>query len=340
MIEVLTAGLLTTVQDRGRPGLRHVGVVHAGAADQAAHALAQWLVGNDAEAAGLELTLLGPRLRFAAAAVIALTGGEVEARCAGHAVPGWRPVALPAGAVLELGRVARGARAFLAIAGGLDVPQVMGSRSTDRRGGFGGLAGRALRPGDTLALLPTGVGGRSRGGDRVGPAGASRGAGHNAAVCAAPWSIHPLDALGSRGPLRVVAGADLGAVARGSRDALFAAAWCVGSDADRMGVTLDGPALTVAVAPDRVSAPVLPGCVQLPAGGRPVLLGVDAQTVGGYPIVAHVIRADLDRAMQLRAGDEVRLARVEPEAAAAAWRARQRALQERSAAIASRRRGA
>lgn len=329
MIEVLTAGLLTTVQDRGRPGLRHLGVVHAGAADQAAHVLAQRLVGNDPEAAGLELTLLGPRLRFAAAAVIALTGGEVEARCAGRAVPGWRPVALPAGAVLELGRVTRGARALLAVAGGLDVPQVMGSRSTDRRGGFGGLAGRALRPGDRLSFPKSGSG-----------AGPRRAAGQNAAVSAAPWSIHPLDALGDRALLRVLPGADLAAVAPASRAALFAAAWSVGSDSDRMGVTLDGPALTVAVAPDRVSAPVLPGCLQLPAGGRPVLLGVDAQTVGGYPIVAHVIRADLDHAMQLRAGDEVRLTPVEPEEAAAAWHARQRALQERSAAIASRRRGA
>jgi antagonist of KipI len=334
VIEVLTAGLLTTVQDRGRPGLRHLGVVHAGAADQAAHVLAQRLVGNDPEAAGLELTLLGPRLRFGAPAVIALTGGEVEARCAGRAVPGWRPVALPAGAVLELGRVTRGARAFLAVAGGLDVLQVMGSCSTDRRGGFGGLAGRALRPGDVLAEQAASA---SSAGKTPSP---RRAAGQNAAVSAAPWSIHPLDALGDRALLRVLPGADLAAVAPASRAALFAATWSVGSDSDRMGVTLDGPALTLAVAPDRVSAPVLPGCLQLPAGGRPVLLGVDAQTVGGYPIVAHVIRADLDRAMQLRAGDEVRLTPVEPEAAAAAWHARQRALQERSAAIASRRRGA
>lgn len=337
MIEVVTAGLLTTVQDIGRPGLRHVGVVHAGAADQAAHTLAQRLVGNDPEAAGLELTLLGPRLRFAVAAVVALTGGEVEAHCAGQAIPGWRPVALPAGAVLELGRVTRGARAFLAVAGGLDVPPVMGSRSTDRRGAFGGLADRALRPGDRLAFSMSGAG---RSPAPVPSGWGLHAAGHNAGVSAAPWSIHPLDALGDRAPLRVLPGADLEAVAPASREALFAAAWTVGSDSDRMGVTLDGPALTVAVAPDRVSAPVLPGCVQLPAGGRPVLLGVDAQTVGGYPVVAHVIRADLDRVMQLRAGEEVRLTRVELAEAAAAWRARQRALQERSAAIASRRRGA
>jgi antagonist of KipI len=323
VIEVLAPGLLTTVQDLGRPGLRHLGVVHAGAADVGSHVLAQLLVGNPAFAAGLEVTWLGPRLRFHAAAAVALAGGAIEARCGGAAVPALRPVRLPEGAVLELGRVVRGARVALAVAGGIDVEPVLGSRSTDRRAGFGGYEGRPLRSGDVLGV------GR--------PADPAPPTGHDPGVSAPAWSIHPLDAFEEHAVLRVLPGADFEALAPSSRAALLDGEWRVGTDSDRMGVTLDGPALGVGAAPGRVSAPVLPGCVQVPPGGRPVLLGVDAQTVGGYPVVAHVIRADLDRAMQLRPGDVVRLGPVDERHARAAWRTRLHALHERAAAIAARR---
>lgn len=322
MIEVLAPGLLTTVQDLGRPGLRHLGVVHAGAADVASHVLAHLLVGNPAFAAGLEITWLGPRLRFHAEAVVALAGGEIEARCSGAAVPARRPVRLPAGSLLELGRVVSGARTTLAVAGGIDVEPVLGSRSTDRRAGFGGHEGRPLRSGDVLP---------------VGRSGEPLPTRHAAGPAAPAWSIHPLDGLGPGAALRVLPGADFEALDPPSRATLLDGEWRVGADSDRMGLTLDGAVLGVEAAPGRVSAPVLPGCVQMPPGGRPVLLGVDAQTVGGYPVVAHVIRADLDRMMQLRPGDAVRLEPVDEARARAEWQARLHALHERAAAIAARR---
>ena len=142
MLDVLAGGLQTTVQDRGRVGLRHLGVGSAGALDGYSLRVANLLVGNDADAAVLEITLQGPRLRLREAARIAITGADIEARVDDVVLPGWRPIDLPAGTELALGPCRRGARAYLAFAGGVQVAPVLGSASTDLRAGFGGLEGR------------------------------------------------------------------------------------------------------------------------------------------------------------------------------------------------------
>ncbi|HSR66014.1 MAG TPA: biotin-dependent carboxyltransferase family protein [Xanthomonadaceae bacterium] len=302
-VRVLAPGLLTTVQDRGRLGWRHLGVGAAGALDPHAHALANLLAGNDAGAATLEISLAGPTLRFERAARIALCGADIEARCDGIALPGARPCLLPAGSTLALGPCRRGARAYLAVEGGFDVGPVLGSRSTDLRGGFGGLDGRALRKGDALPLGPA----------------------RDVAVDAPRFPSWWIDAMPGRGPagmIRVLPGAD--ATAPG--DALFRRDWDVAAASDRQGLRLEGEAIAVADRRERVSAPVAPGTIQLPPDGRPIVLLADAQTHGGYPRIGHVVRADWPRLAQLRPGERLRFAPCTPEQAHAAWQRRRQEL--------------
>ena len=284
-LQVIAAGPCTTVQDQGREGSRHLGVGRAGAMDPHAYALANLLAGNPAGAPALEITLAGPRLRFGRAARIALCGAEIEAAVDGRVLPGWRPVLLPAGSELRLGACRRGARAYLAVDGGIAVPALLGSASTDLRGGFGGFHGRALATGDTLAL------------------GASRTPAVDA-LWIAPWWIDPTPDLDFSRPamLRVLPGSDATAPA----GALYAGEWQVAPASDRQGLRLSGAALVLTEPHERVSEPVVPGTVQLPPDGQPIVLLADAQTHGGYPRIGHVIAADLPRLAQLRPGDRVR----------------------------------
>ena len=280
-LHVLSPGLLTTVQDAGRIGWRHLGVAQCGALDGTAAMLANHLVGNDPGEAVLELTLQGPVLRFERAVRLAICGARVLARfeCEDgnrSVVESGRPVTLPAG-VLRIGNLRDGARAWLAFAGGIDVPIELGSRSTDLRGGFGGLQGRALRSGDELKLgKPPGI------------------------SCARPrmpkWWIDPhFDERGL--PIRYVP--------LPSSTALDGRAWRVSARSNRQGLRLEGAALE-GPRSEEISAPVAPGTVQLPPDGKPIVLLADAQTVGGYPRLGHVITADLPRLAHLCPGEIVR----------------------------------
>lgn len=297
---VLRPGALTTVQDRGRHGWRHLGVGRTGALDPDLAALANRLVGNAPDAAVLELTLSGPTLALPAPTRIALCGATVEARFedadgAHHPLPGGRPIALPAG-TLRLGALRDGLRAWLAIAGGIDVPVVLGSRGTDLRGGFGGLDGRALREGDALPIGEAVV-------DDVD------------APQVPGWWID-LDADVPRdAPIRIVP------TSPEVIAPLEACAWTVDPRSDRQGLRCAGEPLSMAW-PEQVSAAVVPGTVQLPPDGRPIVLLADAQTVGGYPRLGHVATADLPRLAQRRAGDALRFVAVSPVQALAALRQR------------------
>ena len=297
-LQVLHGGALTTVQDLGRRGWRHLGVALAGALDPVQAALANRLVGNAADAAVLELTMRGPTLAFAVPIRIALCGAAVDARFEdarghSHAVPCNRPVTLPAG-TLKLGAIRGGPRAWLSIAGGIDSPRVLGSRSTDLRGGFGGFDGRALRAGDDL------------------PIGA-----HDVSDVAAPvFPAHwfALDMHDARtAPIRYVPSTlDIAA-------ALAGHGWTVDPRSDRQGLRCAGDMLSTdrlsSALPEQVSAPVAPGTIQLPPDGRPIVLLADAQTVGGYPRLGHVIAADLPRLAQRRPGDALRFLAIDAGAA-------------------------
>jgi antagonist of KipI len=293
-LRVLTPGALTTVQDRGRTGFRHHGVGCAGALDAYSYQVANLLAGNAVDAPALEITLRGPTLRVERAARIAICGADIDARLDGLPLPGWRSVRVPAGSELVLGSCRHGARAYLAIDGGLEVAPVMGSASTDLRGGFGGLRGRALVVGDVLPLRR------------------SRLAAMDALQIPA-WSINPSPDLELAAPARarVLPGADVLVDAAG----LFARDWRIASASDRQALRLEGPPLQPREAGERLSAAVAPGTLQLPPDGRPIVLLADAQTVGGYPRIGHVISADLPRLAQLRPGETLRLVACTPEAA-------------------------
>lgn len=292
MIEVLRAGQCDLVMDRGRPRWGALGVPAGGAADPAALAAANRLVGNEDSGAGLEITLSGPSLRFPAGGVAALTGAQfVAARSSGGPVPWNETLVLAAGETLTLASAESGSRCWLALRGGLAVPPVMDSRSTFLPGAFGGHLGRPLRAGDVLALGDQG--GRLRLRRAQPPA-------------AAELSV----------PLRVVAGPQAGQFDDAGLVAFFGGVFRVAAASDRRGLRLSGPA----VARARLELPsqgVLPGAVQVPPDGQPIILGWDGPVTGGYPVIAGVVSADWPRLAQLRPGDEVRFATIEVEAARA-----------------------
>ena len=293
-LRVVSAGMLTTVQDLGRPGQRAVGVPSGGAADAMAARIANLLVGNSEDAAGLELTLLGPEIEFLSDGLVAL-GGADFAGCTA-----WQPVRVVAGQRLKFGAAVRGCRGFLAVAGGVDVPVVLGSRSTYARAGIGGWRGRALQAGDELPVSaqPREV------------------AGH--------WWLDRriLPAYETVPKVRVVLGAqaaEFGAEWHNSE-------WKVTPQSDRMGLRLEGAALARRSGGELLSTAVTPGTVQVPPDGQPIVLLADAQTIGGYPQLAHVISVDLPLLAQVRPGGGVRFEPVSLEDAHQLWLAREYAI--------------
>jgi KipI family sensor histidine kinase inhibitor len=309
-VEVLEGGLLTTVQDVGRFGRRRLGVGWSGAADGAALAAANHAVGNPAETAALECTVAGPVLRFLAATRFAIAGADLgavlqRADLGAWPVPIGRPALARPGNVLSFTGRRAGCRAYVAFAGGLDVPAVLGSRATDIGAGFGGFAGRPLRAGDLLALGRAPVAVRA-GADRP--------------------PIEGSDALAAPPTIRVVLGPQDAAVERSSIAAFLDASWTVGLDSDRIGCRLDGPRLAHGGPAEIVSDGMVPGCIQVPPDGRPIVMMADCPTTGGYPKIAAVVPADLPRLAQvLPGGGDVRFRAVsvgeaERANAAAGWR--------------------
>lgn len=298
-IEVLAPGLLTTVQDSGRTGFRHLGVGQAGALDVYAHAVANALVGNTHDAATLEITLAGPRLHFLQDTTVALCGANMDMRCNNTTIPKARPIFIPKGSTVHIGGCKHGARAYLAIAGGIDVPVIMGSRSTDLRGGFGGVAGRALQTGDVLAT-------------------GSLSAGHTATSHL--WWVDDAPHVVSNAPIRILTSNDT------PTPALTEQPWLLTPASNRQGLRLQGTRLATHEAGERISAPVAPGTIQLPPDGQPIVLLADAQTHGGYPVIAHVIRADRPRLAQLRPGDILHFVSCTPQQAQQAWQQQQHEL--------------
>jgi antagonist of KipI len=299
-ISVLKPGLLTTVQDLGRFGYQKEGLVVSGALDAVALRTANILVGNPEAAAGLELTLRGPALRFEAEALLALVGADLGASLDGQPVPLGRPVAVRAGAVLAFEKPRSSGRAWLAVAGGVAVPPVLGSRATYLRAALGGLAGRALQAGD---MLPTGewsATGR-RLFENIRPETA---AGWAAASWAAP--AQPLANPGTPLVVRALPGPEYAQFAPASQRAFWAETFTVTTEADRMGARLGGPPLVRPVATELLSSAVTFGTVQVPPGGQPIVLLADCQTTGGYPRLAQVITADLGRLAQALPGTRLR----------------------------------
>ena len=283
-IRIMKPGLQTTVQAGPRTGQRHLGVPASGAADPLSLALANHLVGNRAFAPALETTLTGVALRFERDCFVAITGARARARLNGERVKRHRTLAVAGGDELEIGPAKAGARNYLAFAGGLAVDEVLGSASTYLPAGFGGFQGRALRAGDVLALGPFS---------------------DAPATLKTPKDFRP--PASTSWALRACYGAEVDLLNKESRFDLFDTNFSVGNRADRMGLQLDGARFGVRSGGRLASAPVFPGTIQCPENGTPFLLSIDAQTIGGYPRVAQVARADRPVIGQLRPGDHVRL---------------------------------
>jgi antagonist of KipI len=280
-IEVLEGGLLTTVQDLGRYGYQRYGVPVSGAMDPFAMRAANLLVGNDEGAAGLEITVEGPRLRFVADTVIAITGADLGPQLDGQPTAMWKALALQAGSILSFGVPADGIRAFLAVAGGIEVPLVLASRSTFTRSKLGGHEGRALRSGDTLPSKA------------VSKVEARR----------LPWASVP--SYGHQHSLRVVLGPQDDAFTDGGRATFLSATYSLTPQADRIGCRLRGPQIEHKSGADIVSDGIPFGAVQVSGDGMPIVLLADRGTTGGYTKIATVISADLGSIVQAIAEDTV-----------------------------------
>src|SRR6266404_2102388 len=286
---VTRAGFLTSVQDLGRTGFRQFGVTTSGALDSFALRVANLLVGNDEGAAGLEITLGGLQMRFEDERIVAWCGGEFDVHIGSTALPAGHKAFLRAGEELKFGRPQIGCRCWLAVSGGIDVPLVLGSRSTDLRANFGGFDGRALRDGDVIPL-------GTRPGSPI------------PATTISSWTA-PHDWVSPAKPspiLRFLSGMDWTRFNASTLQRLTSEPFAVSPDSDRMGVRLTGPELPRADNVDLISQAVVPGTVQVPPTGQPILLLGDCQTIGGYPKIAQVITVDLGMAAQVRAGDRVR----------------------------------
>jgi antagonist of KipI len=287
---VQRAGFLTSVQDLGRTGFRQFGVSTGGALDSFALRVANLLVGNDEDAAGLEITLGSLQLRFEDERIVAWCGGEFEVQIGSRVLAAGHVAHLQAGDELKFGRAQIGCRCWLAISGGIDVPVILGSRATDLRAGFGGLEGRKLRDGDQLPL------GEFRPSQTAATGGISSWTGPHDWV--SPAKRYPV--------LRFVRGSDWFRFNDVTIQRITNQEFAVSADSDRMGVRLDGPELKREKETDLISEAVASGTIQVPPSGKPILLLGDCQTIGGYPKIGYVITVDLGIAAQLRADDGVR----------------------------------
>jgi len=293
---------MTSVMDQGRFGYQHLGIPVGGALDRFAARVANAAVGNTDDAAVLEMTQIGPTLRFDRPALVAWYGSDMGATIGGERLPVHRAVRIAAGEQIESGPARGGVRAWLAVAGGLDVPAVLGSRSTDGASAFGGLQGRRLRSGDHLNTLELGPWARA---EIESPRRSSR------------WFVHAhsLSASARSGVIRAMRGPEWDCFAVESQHAFFASAWRVTKDVDRMGVRLEGPALVRRDTREMISTATPEGLVQVPTDGQPIVLLAGRQTVGGYPGIASVASVDWGALAQLAPGETLRFEVISIEAA-------------------------
>jgi antagonist of KipI len=287
-------GPFITIQDLGRYGHQKSGIPVAGALDRFALETANRLVGNPPGAACLEVTLIGPELMFEQDTVIAITGADLSATLDGHLISLWTSHYVSAGSVLQFGKPVRGVRAYLAIAGGIDVPIVMGSRSTYLKGHIGGFQGRALQTGD---ILPIG----------------------EPAETYAPRRLSKTpDYIASHGEetvVRVVLGPQEDHFTQEAITTFLSSTYRITPQSDRMGYRLEGTPLAHRGRAEIISDAIPEGAIQVPANGQPIILLADRQTTGGYPKIATVISADLPKLAQSAPGATVRFSAVTVEEA-------------------------
>ena len=303
-IEVISAGIMTTVQDLGRPGYYHLGIPMGGAMDRFALRAANLLVGNDEGAAGLESAFLGPELEFTEDATVAVCGAELPPRIDGEQMPTWTALGIRKGQVLTFDFLEFGARAYIAVSGGIDTPPALGSRSTYPIGSLGGVDGRAVQPGDSLPL------GRASGTARPGKS--------------VPDALRRLP--GSFAELRVLPGLYWHRITEDAQQRFLDDTWMVANEADRMGYRFKGgrqlefvpreQPYSAGSNPSNITDACYPyGSIQVPNGAEPIVLHRDAVSGGGYFMLGTVVSADMDLIGQLQPNTPTRFVEVEMDAA-------------------------
>ena len=323
-IQVMDGGMLTSLQDLGRSGYQKFGVLVNGAMDTFSLRLANLLVDNAAGEAAFEITLRGPELALEAGTVFALTGADLAPQVDGQPVPMFRPVYVKQDCRLLFRGCRRGCRAYMAVAGGFDVPLVMGSKSTYMRAGIGGYEGRALMTGDVLSLGVSGeavMAFRQRMGKQP----------QSGKITSVGWFARG-DFVFDDAPLRVTEGLQYDWFTKESRERFFQENFLITMQSDRMGYRLQGPRLDLSQAREMVSEPVAFGSVQV-ADGKPILLLADRQTTGGYPKIAQTAFVDLPRIGQRLVGQHLRFSLITRCAAERLYLRQEKYVEELAAAI-------
>ena len=293
---VITPGVLTTIQDLGRTGYGQYGIPVGGAMDRFSFRVANLLVGNPPEAAGLEITLYRLKLKVIRSVRVAVTGGDMGPVADGSPLPMWRAVVLPAGSTVLFKKIRRGARAYLAVAGGIDAPCYLGSRSIHQKA----LLGTPVKKDDMLRTLPA-----------SGPTACHR----------VPETVIP--EMPSNPEIRVIMGPQDDHFTQQGIDTFLSAPYTITPDSDRQGYRLEGPAVAHRAGADIISDAILPGAIQVPGSGQPIIMMVDAQTTGGYTKIACVIGPDIDVLAQVLPGHQIRFRKVSIEEAHAVLKERE-----------------
>lgn len=296
MIKVNKPGMFTTVQDNGRFGYQAYGMPVAGAMDSYAYHAANLLAGNTSDAAVLEMTMLGGSFSFTEGTWGAICGADMQATLNGETIQNWSRFFIPRGSELVFGYGEEGCRAYLAVTGGITVPEMLGSRSTYTRGKIGGLNGRALEAGDELTI----------------------GTGENAPQCSLVLPAECIPCYPSEIKLRVMLGPQDDLFTPKGIEVLFTASYEISNDADRMGYRLEGAKIEHRGKPDIISDALCQGAIQVPGHGMPIIMMADRQTTGGYAKIGVVIGADLPKLAQGKPGDKVRFMECSDEEAVAA----------------------
>lgn len=312
MIEVLTCAALTSVQDLGRYGFRKLGVTVAGAMDKLALAVGNALLGNPLNSAGVEITICPFRVRFQREMSIALTGADCQATLDDDPVLPWWTRRVRSGQVLTLQPPVQDSRAYLTVSGGIDVPVVMDSRSTDLKANFGGYHGRALKKGDILPILPAAGAITAKASSSIDDFGVEP-----------PGSALPADRPAQNLPagviaVRVLPGAEYGRFPDGALELFWKTDWVITQNSNRVGYKFIGPPILPSTDLEVFSHGLVPGVIQIPPSGQPMIQMVDCNSSGGYPHLGTVIEADYWRLAQARLSGAIRFVKTtHPEAVSA-----------------------
>jgi biotin-dependent carboxylase-like uncharacterized protein len=293
-IKILKSGLLTLIQDKGRNGYQQYGVPVSGVMDNFAYKVANVLVRNSEEEAVIEATLIGPGIEFIDEGVIAVTGGNLSPEINGKPMPMWKSVFVKPGDKLDFKTIKTGCRCYIAFAGGIDVPAVMGSKSTYTRGSIGGYEGRALKVGDIINIAEP----KKPMNELVGN-----------------WMNQDIYTYSNTVEVRVVSGPQEDAFTHEGIETFYSSEYTVTNECDRMGYRMSGSEIKHKNGGDIISDGITMGAIQVPGHGMPIIMMADRQTTGGYTKIANVITVDLPKVAQTKPGDKIIFKKVSMEEA-------------------------